>query len=207
MHSRASEEGGATRIVIPNRPMHPLMVIVMFIPLAVPLWLVTPLDTFFRESQTPLPVAWVFLGMLIVAFAIVPALLFVSSYLRARRGATIVTVSAERLELATRGAWRTTTVASLAAADILDVDYSTKSSFAASARRAGEEAVVRAYGRSAENAVGVRTERWLTMLSRFVKGRGVTVKSRSGLHTFGQGLSDEEIRYLHWLVWERLAGR
>jgi len=38
-------------------------------------------------------------------------------------------------------------------------------------------------------------------------GKGVIVKSRQGLTTFGEGLADDEIRYLHGVVARALAGR
>jgi len=54
--------------------------------------------------------------------------------------------------------------------------------------------------------VGPRTQRVLKALSRFVKGRGITVKSRRlGLTRFAEGLEDEEIRYLHAVLWRVLT--
>ena len=46
-------------------------------------------------------------------------------------------------------------------------------------------------------AVGQRSERLLAWLATFAKGRGLTVKTRTGLTAFGAGLEDDEIRYLH----------
>jgi hypothetical protein len=46
----------------------------------------------------------------------------------------------------------------------------------------------------------------LAALSRLVQGRGLTVKTRQGLATFGQGLADDEIRYLHSMVRRALVG-
>jgi hypothetical protein len=43
-------------------------------------------------------------------------------------------------------------------------------------------------------------------LSRFLKGKGIVVKTRTGLTTFGEGLSDEEIQYLHAIVLRALTG-
>jgi hypothetical protein len=40
----------------------------------------------------------------------------------------------------------------------------------------------------------------MTRLARFAQRKGITVKTRSGLTTFGQGLEDEEIRYLYSVV-------
>ena len=54
--------------------------------------------------------------------------------------------------------------------------------------------------RSAAAAVGPRTERVLAALARFARGRGVTVKTRHALTTFGEGLEDDEVRYLYTVV-------
>jgi hypothetical protein len=48
--------------------------------------------------------------------------------------------------------------------------------------------------------VSPRVERVLLTLARFGKGKGVTVKARTGLTTFGAGLDEAEVRYLHSIV-------
>lgn len=53
---------------------------------------------------------------------------------------------------------------------------------------------------------GPRTERILLALARFAKGGGITVKTTHGLTTFGEGLEDEEVRYLHAIVRRALQG-
>lgn len=45
-----------------------------------------------------------------------------------------------------------------------------------------------------------------TSFGRLVKGSGLVVKTRAGLTTFGEGLTDDEVRYLHALVRRALAG-
>jgi hypothetical protein len=118
---------------------------------------------------------------------------------RSRRGATIVLVSTRGLRIQERGAWTTKTVAAFDAADILDVDYSSRDSSAASARRAAEQQARKAYP-SAEPTLHPRIERLLAALTRFARGKGVTVKTRTGLTTFGRGLDDAEVRYLYSVV-------
>jgi hypothetical protein len=71
----------------------------------------------------------------------------------------------------------------------MDVDFSTTDMFLTSSP-----------------AVGERTQRVIAALSRFAKGRGITIKTRQGLTTFGEGLADEEIRYLHSIVRRALIG-
>jgi hypothetical protein len=50
-------------------------------------------------------------------------------------------------------------------------------------------------------------ERFMAAAARWGKGRGVIVKARGGLTTFGQDLDDDEIRYLHAVVRRALIGR
>lgn len=53
---------------------------------------------------------------------------------------------------------------------------------------------------------GANTEWVFTVLSRFLKGKGIVVKTRKGMTTFGEGLADDEIQYLHSVVRRALAG-
>ena len=168
--SHVTRDGDQVTVVIPSRPMRGLVVVAGLLPLAIPLVLGPPLATFFRESNTPGPVGWAFLTFLTVCFGILPSLTIVSAFLRSRRGATIVEASPQRLRILERGAWRTSTVASHDAADVLDVDYSSRQ-------------------------------------SAFAPGKGLTVKTRTGLTTIGKGLDDEEVRYLHSVIRQALMAR
>ena len=51
-----------------------------------------------------------------------------------------------------------------------------------------------------------RKERLLATLTQLVKSGGITVKTKNGLTTFGQGLGDDEVRYLHSVVRRALTG-
>jgi hypothetical protein len=58
---------------------------------------------------------------------------------------------------------------------------------------------------SSTNQTGA-APRWVAVLRRLVKSKGIIVKCRSGLVSFGAGLSDEEIRYLYAIVVRTLGG-
>ena len=189
--SKVSETNGAVRIIIPMPRASSFAPLAMLIPVAIPLVVVGPLARFFRQSQTPEPVAWIFLGFLILMFGILPASAAINGFLRSRLGRTIVTLSTEGIRIEERGVWRTNTIASLSAFEILDVDYSASRSMIGS-------------GQSSSGSYGVG-ERVLAALSRLARGRAVTIKSRRGLTTFGHGLEDEEIHYLHSIVRHTLA--
>jgi hypothetical protein len=195
--SEVAYRNGETSIVIPSPRIHPALFAVMLLPAAIPMIVFNPLALFFRQTNTPDPVGWFFLGFLLFMFIGIPGAIAFNAFLRSRHGRTIVTISESGVRIQERGAWFTTTTASHPLADILDVDYSTAESLLGSARQHAEQSAIQSRRiPPAEPAVGPRTERILTVLSRFAKGRGVTLKTRRGLTSFGQGLSDDEIAYL-----------
>ena len=197
--SQVRREMGEVTIIIPVRRQHVLVLATTLIPIAIVLTIAPPLATFFRESNTPNVVGWAFLGFLALLFGFLPLTTIVGAFVRSRRGATIVEVSKQRLRVRERGAWKTRTIISADAADVLDVDYSSRESSLASATRATEQQVLQAYPSEAP-AVRSGVERIVVKLARFARGKGITVKTRTGLTTFGERLDDAEVRYLHSIV-------
>ena len=105
-------------------------------------------------------------------------------------GEVEVGVSPEGIVIEERGAWRARSTR-LPAGEILGLDYGTSEDAFASAQWGAKQRV------SAGRGV---PPRWLAVMRRLVASKGITVKSRKGLFTFGAGLPDDEIRYLHALV-------
>ena len=206
--SDVSRDLDSVRITIPIARTHPAWIAITLIPIAFVGWFVSPLSQFFGRTHTPDPVAWVFLSFLILFFGVLPAMTVINGLLRERRGATIVTVSTRGIGIQERGAWTSGPLKTLAAAEILDIDFSTRGSVASSARQAAEHQVRSSWSgsESSSQEIGPRTERVLAALSQLVKSGGITVKTRSGLTTFGQGLGDDEIRYVYSLVRGALIG-
>lgn len=197
--SEVTREMGEVRIFIPFRRQNPLVLATTLIPAGILLAFGPPLATFFRESNTPDVVGWAFLGFLTLAFGILPTTTIVGAFVRSRRGGTIVEVSKQGLRIRERGAVTTRSVMSADAADILDVDYSSRESSLASAKRATEQQVLQAHP-SAAPAVKAGVERIVAKLARFARGKGVVVKTRTGLTRFGEGLDDAEVYYLYSIV-------
>ena len=204
--SEVSDADGITRIAIPMPPLHPLAVMGGFFPAVVAMSILSWLG-FFSTPRPLAPIEWIFGGLLFAGFGILPAASVIGRWLRSRIGRSIVTVSTEELRVEERGILRTRTVAAFSASEILDVDYSTKESMVISARRSAEAetATMRKIPSSAATA-GPNTEWVFGVLSWFLKGKGIIVKTRKGLTTFGEGLADDEIRYLHAIVRRALAG-
>jgi len=139
-------------------------------------------------------------------FGVLPLVSAVRSVIAGIRGHTLVTASPEGLAIEERGAGRTRTNR-IPAAELIGLDFSLASSMLASARTSAME-------RTGENTEehwpsvddGRTAPWWLRILHRLVRSKGITVKSRSGLFTFGQGLPDEEVQYLHFLLLRILGG-
>jgi hypothetical protein len=203
--SEVSRESDGVRIVIPHPRMHPVAFAGGMIPLAIPVVVVWWFMDFFRRTQTPEIVGWAFLAGLAFLFGFLPAIPILNAFLRSRHGGTIVHVSTKGIDIKERGAWKTRSTGAFEAPDILDVDYSTRESAATSARLSAEQEAMKSTGADAAK-VGARTERLLAWLTQLTRGRGLTVKTRTGLTTFGAGLEDDEIRYLHSVVRRALHG-
>jgi hypothetical protein len=205
--SQVTRELDGLRITIPNPRAHPVAIALTLIPVVISAVFVSPLFRFFRQTRTPDPVGWVFIGFIMLFFGVLPATTALNGYLRSRRGRTIVTVSPRGIDIRERGAWKIGPVNSLPASEILDIDFSTSESVTTAARLAAEQRVRASSGSGTASAeIGPRTQWLLTTLTRYAKGHGITIKTRQGLTTFGQGLTDEETHYVHSLIRRALAG-
>ncbi len=201
MRSEITEQSGETRISIPAAPLNPLVIVAMELPAVVALamlfWLLAPIT-----QRRPLnPADWIFFTVLVVGFVMLPSLGTVSAIVRARVGRTIVAISPAGIRIdATRllmpGARH---IATIDTADILGVDFSTRESLLDASRRS-VEAHTSSMRSGASTAGSAGAEKVIGVLSTFVKGQGVIVKTRAGVTKFGEGLADEEIKYLRTLV-------
>ena len=202
--SEVHRERDALRITIPTPRSHAIAYVLTLIPVAIAGAFASSMHEFFRQTRTPDPVAWAFLGFFLLLFGVLPAITALNGFLRTRRGGTIVTVSPSGIGIQERGAWTTGRTNPIPVADILDIDFSTSESAAHSAQRVAEQRA-RDLNAARSTPIGPRTERMLKSLSRFAQADGITIKTRQGFTTFGQGLADEEIRYLHALIRQALV--
>jgi hypothetical protein len=196
------------RITVPTPHSHPIAYVLTLIPIAVSFVFVSPLLRFFRQTRTPEPIGLIFLGFIILFFAVLPGMTALNGYLRSRRGRTYITVSPRGIGIQERGAWRTGPVNTLPAVEILDVDFSTAESVTTAARIAAEQRVRTSSGMSsASTEIGPRTQWLLTTISKYANGHGITIKTRQGLTTVAKGLADDETRYVHAIIRRALAGQ
>ena len=207
MRSEVRSEANGVRITIPAGPVHPLVIVVTLVPVAIIVFVFGPLVALFWKTKPSDPAGGIVFGVLTVLFAAIPVMTVLNAIVRARRGATIVTASTDGIRIEQRGAWRTTTTGSYSAADIFDVDYSTTESMMVSARRTAVAIARESDGMArSTNTVSPGVERVLTRIVAFARSKGITLKTRQGLVSFGAGVDDGEIRYLHALIRRALIG-
>jgi hypothetical protein len=190
MQSRVRESSRTVEIVLPGPGFNWRKLVGPAICVGALAYLAPEVLRFFRQTHTPEAVQMVFLGFAILIFVVIPLVSVLNAVRSAIRGRTLVTASPEGMVIEERGAWRAQWTR-LPAAEILGLDYGT-----------AEEAFDPARGDAARRDPARRglAPRWIAMMRRLVRSKGITVKSRKGLFTFGAGLPDDEVRYLHTLV-------
>jgi hypothetical protein len=174
MRCEVSESGGGATIVIPGPKGLQAVGVGALLPTVV-LLIATPMFVrFFLRN----PSQWVIeLAIVIVILGIPSIAAGVNLMVGGRRRGTTVKVSPAGLVIERRSGWRTRTKV-VSAEDILDMDYSTFEGALGSAR-----------GSSATIATpGPRTQRIFAALRKLVPNKGIVVKAREELITFGEGL-------------------
>ena len=203
--SQVHQETSGVRIVIPTPRTSALGPVLLAAPIVVPAVAGPTLWRFFQQTNTPGPIGVAFIGMLTFLFGVLPLITVMNGFLRSRHGRTEIEVSRDGVTVRERRAWRTHTLATVAAGDIFDVDYGTRDTSVASTRRTVEQRLSEA-GHDVRS-LGPHMERLMAAAAKWGTGRGVIVKARGGLTTFGQDLDDDEIRYLHAVVRRALIAR
>jgi hypothetical protein len=197
MTCQVSESVGQATIVIPGRKS-PIVVALLLLVSAVALFFAPALWRFFVRTETPLGLALPFFALTVFGFGILPLAAAINLVVGAQRGRTVVTASPSGLIIERRGAWRAETT-TVAAGDILDVDYSTFDGTLQSARHAAGVA-----DRSAPAGDGTLL---LAALKKLVPAKGIIVKSRHELIAFGDGLPAHELRLLKAILSKALIAR
>ena len=184
MSCEVREETGQTIVVIPGRKSWAAAFVFLVSPIVLIVFLGS-LGRFFTRTQTPVGVQFVFMGFLALIFGVAPLVAALNTGMSAIRSHTTVTASSSGLLIERRGAW-STKAEYFAAVDIFDLDTSTFQGTLESTRRAHPEAA----------ANPVVNSPVFTWLASKLPTKGLIVKSRRGLVTFGDGLPREELEFL-----------
>jgi hypothetical protein len=200
MQCQVRESSRAVEIALPGPGFKPSTLIGPVISIAILGYLAPGLLEFFQRTRTPETVQIVFFAVATLILVVFPLMGVVNAVVLAKRGGSLVTASPEGIVIEERSAWRVKTTRVLAA-DILALDYGTADTAFRSARRGAEDRLAQA-GQRIPSLPGPGREvpRWLGLLRRLTTSKGIIVKSRKGLLSFGAGLPDDEVRYLHGAV-------
>jgi hypothetical protein len=188
MRSEVAEGAAETRLEIPpGRRAAVHMALGAIIPIVIALFLAPPFVVFLRQSDTfdnflqlgPM-------AIIIGAFGVVP--LVIVGYMFFGRGKTTITASRSGIQIDKRGLWRTRSTL-IPAEDILALDYSDFSSMLDLAAQ----------------QKGIPPPQLPEPLKAWAPSKGILIKSRYGLYTFGEDLPGAELRYLQSLLTRALA--
>lgn len=206
MQTQVQETANEIQIVIPDKTFKAAKVIRYILPAIMLIFIVPQFVSFFRETNTPDYVEYVFLGAAILFLGIIPLVSLIISILRSRRSKTVVTANTEGIRIDYSGIARTKTKHILKA-DILGIDYSTAKSIMGSMQRsvANRDPQNRSADYSSMGYTG-HVPRWINVMRKFVRSKGIIIKSRSNVITFGAGLPDEEVAYIFSII-KRILGK
>jgi hypothetical protein len=202
METVAEVCGNQARITLPTKRFRLISIVQILIPFAILLHFGPDALTFFHRTKTPEYVQIFFVGFAIFLLVVLPVISFAGAILRARRSRTAIIVDDAGITIHERAILRTKTTI-IPVEEILDIDFGTIQSAAMSVRELSEQKFASA---PSELKIGNRTSCILEHISKYAKSRGIIVKSVRGVFTFGEGLPDEEIHYLHSLLMRALLG-
>ncbi len=196
---------GTVTIDIPGPPLRATAFLGVLIPFAILAYAVPSLSEFFHRTKTPSFVGGAFLGFLFLVFGVIPALSAVSTVVGARRRRTRVIATPGGVTIEERAAWRTKTTR-IEGSDLYEVELGTRALLARATQQEAGERVERVQ-HQLSTAAREHTLRWADRLAAMTSSRGITLKAKHGLLTFGAGLPDEELAYLHALLQRALLGQ
>jgi hypothetical protein len=186
MQSEVRESARQVTIVIPDAKFPQVKSIFRFLPAAMALIVVPMVLRFLGDTPWPMQA---FVVIFVLMFFGIPSIVLSAVGRRKRLGTTITASSSGLLIEGASGRQV------IAATDVLDVDYSTLESVVQSVK--GSQAGV-VPARSEEAVVG--------FLRKWIPSRGIIVKTRQGMVSFGEGLPDAELAYLHAVLRKALTG-
>jgi len=186
-----STEAGIT-IRIPNTVYTPYLILLQLIPLGVGLFFGIKMLSFFLHTNTPPHIQGIFAGFYGLFFALIPILSGLKRRLASKDYSMVVNVNLQGITITQNKRSKF-----IAADKIIALDFGTKDAILNkvdhfSTNRGSQQYAIPA---------------WMSGLQRFVRSKGVIIKSHEGIFYIGAGLPDAEIVYLHKLITQTLPCR
>ncbi|MDD4310395.1 MAG: hypothetical protein PHO32_08450 [Candidatus Cloacimonetes bacterium] len=187
---------GAVQIRIPGPRFSPYSLLEIVIPLAIAYFVGSRFLPFFTSSHTPLGVQFVFICFAVLFFVVLPVSSALKRYKLSHSYTTTLTADVDGLTLKQKGEVPKKGIF-IARDNVIGLDFSTSESVI---RLSTIDTTPYSKGRKLTNAPYPQVPNWLYRLQRFTKGKGVIIKSKSGIYALGAGLADAEIEYLFLLI-------
>jgi hypothetical protein len=204
MKCRISEDLGGLQIEIPSGGFGLSNLIPLIIAAGVTWYFFARFVPFFKHTNTPEPVTFFFTAFVLIFFLLLPVLSFIKSVIRSMRNSAVLKIMPDELELTYIDAWKKKVV-NIPVLDIIDMDYSTSLNRKASIMT---EQAKRSWGTSGNytNTLSPdsRAFKFIQFMSSFVRSKGIVIKTRNDIYTFGQGLPDNEVLYIFSIIAGRL---
>lgn len=182
------------RIGVPGPAFRPFSLLGLLFPLVLLIVFGQRFVYFLTHSNTPVGVQYTFFAFFGFMFVLIPLSGVLNRYLASKRVMATLTVNAEGITLAGKG-YRGKKGIKLGRDRIIALDFGTAD------MHLNKQATVTP---PTGNTPTVEIPAWVYKLQRFIPSRGVIIKSKDGLFTFGAGLPAEEVKYIYSLVEEYL---
>jgi hypothetical protein len=151
---------------------------------------------FFDRTHTPEFVTYFFTGFVLIFFLLFPVISLIKSIAGSLRNSAVVSISDNEIEIEFINGFRSKTV-KIPFSEIIDMDYST----ALGAKLTVKNSAVKRASDISESGYGMQDKnsalfKLIDYLSRFAVSKGIVIKTKKDVITFGDGLADDEIRYI-----------
>ena len=195
-HSHVVRHFDRTEIFIPGPGFRITMAFPFILIVTVLLTVGPGVLNFFERTHTPKFVQYVFIGFVLLCFAVPSIISLLYQMVGATRNGTFVLIDNSGITIEKRTGWRTKKTA-IPAADILDFDFGTVCSAIDSCKT---EVFQRQPQLPNTAPIDYSESWWFKAIAKFTRSKGVIIKSRGGLYYFASGLPDDEIKYLYSLT-------
>jgi len=199
MRTKIIEDGNSLKIRLPGPAFSAINLIGLVFPVFVILLFVIPLLSFFQNTHTPPYVQYFFIGFIGLFFILLPILQTIKTFFLSRSFTTVVSVNAQGITIEHITLTQNKTQ-NIPVEEILGIDYSTRESSVSAGWKSSETNNNRYMKSGGVSAPGGAYPRWMSILERFSRSKGIIIKSKQNLYSFGAGLPDEEVYYLYTLV-------
>lgn len=201
MHCNIDDTNGTLTVALPVTGLRLWRVLLGSVPLVFLAFFIPGMLEFFNSTRTPVFVHYFFSGFLLLGFALPAFMGIVGIVLNARISRQVLKIHSREIILEER-TWRTRQMTVLVSDDIYDVQCVTRKDVLGALSQAGSSPEPSARSAGASEAAQVK---WVRGLTRWASSKGIIIKSRQGIFTFGAGLADEELIYLCALIHNRLT--